>query len=138
VPPTQETGGNYHQVTNLEERTTEHNSQILHLAKITCHPLIYILLLHLHGVMGIISHGGEGKPTKEKRRGGRGATAEAAAAASKQRTDLEDGGEDGAGATPAACEGPGAERAGEEECPSESGPRGQRGCAPVISKIQEP
>ena len=84
--------------------------------------------------MGIISHGGEGKPTKEKRRGGRGATAEAAAAASKQRTDLEDG----AGATPAACEGPGAERAGEEECPSESGPRGQRGCAPVISKIQEP
>jgi len=43
--------------------------------------------------MGIIRHGGEGKPTKEKRRGGRGAAeAEAAAAASKQRTDLKDGG----------------------------------------------
>jgi len=43
--------------------------------------------------MGIIRHGGEGKPTKEKRRGGRGsAEAAAAAAASKQRTDLKDGG----------------------------------------------
>jgi len=43
--------------------------------------------------MGIIRHGGEGKPTKEKRRGGRGAAeAAAAAAASKQRTDLKDGG----------------------------------------------
>jgi len=39
--------------------------------------------------MGIIRHGEEGKPTKEKRRGGRGV---AAAAASKQRTDLKDGG----------------------------------------------
>ena len=44
--------------------------------------------------MGIIRHGGEGKPTKEKRRGGRGAAeaeAAAAAAANKQRTDLKDG-----------------------------------------------
>ena len=80
--------------------------------------------------MGIIRHGGEGKPTKEKRRGGRGAAEAAAAAASKQRTNLKDG----AGATPAAHEGPGTERAG-EECPYESGPRGQRGCAPITGKI---
>ena len=71
-------------------------------------------------------HGGE------ERRG-----AAATAAASKQRTDLEDGGEDGAGATPAAREGPGAERAGEEERPSESGPRGQRGCAPALEVARD-
>ena len=56
---------------------------------------------------------------------------------SKQWTDLEDGGEDGAGATAAAREGPGAECAGVVERPYESGPRGQRGCAPITSKIQE-
>ena len=33
----------------------------------------------------------------------------------RQRTDLEDGGEDGGSTTPATREGPGAERAGEEE-----------------------
>jgi len=75
------------------------------------------------------------KPEQETR--GRGAAAEAAAAASKQWTDPEDGGEDGAGATPAAREGPGAECAGVVERPYESGPRGQRGCAPITSKIQE-
>ena len=60
--------------------------------------------------------------------------AEAAAAASKQWADPEDGGEDGAGATPAAREGPGAECAGVVERPYESGPRDQRGCAPTTTK----
>ena len=52
-----------------------------------------------------------------------------AAESSEQRNDVEDGGKDGASATPAACEGPGAERTCSEERPSEScrrrGPAGR-------------